>query len=337
MSSATPLPDISSIPAVGKCHVLLFWAPWHEASTEGGRMHAVLLALASQFQNSIVFGRVAAEDCPDVSSHYGVTVVPTVVLVNAQGTVTERVEGEDRVAELTQAVQRLATANPESVVPPKKQEEDDLSARLDRLINSSDVMLFMKGVPTAPKCGFSRQAVEMLESESIPFGSFDILQNEEVRQGLKKHSNWPTYPQLYVKGELIGGLDIMKELKDEEGGLKQQLGLTDITTPPVADQSLDDRLKALVNRHRVMLFMKGLPSQPRCGFSRQMCEMLDEQHISYDAFDILQDEEVRQGLKKYSDWPTYPQLYVDGELIGGLDICKELIETGDLTAMLQEQ
>jgi Grx4 family monothiol glutaredoxin len=171
-----------------------------------------------------------------------------------------------------------------------------------------------------------------LEYESIAFGSFDILSDEEVRQGLKQHSDWPTYPQLYVNGDLIGGLDILKELKAEEGGLREQLGISTDATPP---QSLDDRLKALINRHQVMLFMKVLPSAPKCGFSRQMCEILNNENVAYDSFDILQDEEVRQGLKKYSDWPTYPQLYVNGDLIGGLDICQEMAESGELQELLQ--
>ena len=197
------------------------------------------------------------------------------------------------------------------------------------MIRSSDVMLFMKGTPSEPRCGFSRQVVEMLEDEKIAFGSFDILSDEEVRQGLKVHSNWPTYPQLYVHGELVGGLDILKEQK-EEGSLKDQLGITSNTT-----QSLDDRLKELVNHHKVMLFMKRLPSAPKCGFSRQICELLDDHKVAYDAFNILEDEEIRQGLKKFSDWPTYPQLYVNGELVGGLDICKEMVESGDLDDLLK--
>jgi Grx4 family monothiol glutaredoxin len=84
-----------------------------------------------------------------------------------------------------------------------------------------------------------------------------------------------------------------------------------------------------------MLFMKGVPSAPRCGFSRQIVAMLDLEGVAYDAFNILEDEEIRQGLKKFSDWPTYPQLYVDGDLIGGLDICKELAESGELAALLK--
>lgn len=84
-----------------------------------------------------------------------------------------------------------------------------------------------------------------------------------------------------------------------------------------------------------MLFMKGLPDNPQCGFSRQMVEILQQQGASFDAFNILEDEEVRTGLKTYSNWPTYPQLYVRGELIGGLDIIKQLHQSGQLEAALQ--
>ena len=73
-----------------------------------------------------------------------------------------------------------------------------------------------------------------------------------------------------------------------------------------------------------MLFMKGEPDAPRCGFSRQIIGILNQTGVSYSHFDILSDNDIRQGLKKYSDWPTYPQLYVKSELIGGLDIVKEM-------------
>ena len=73
-------------------------------------------------------------------------------------------------------------------------------------------MLFMKGTPDAPRCGFSNQIVEVLKVNDISFSSFDILEDNEVRQGLKEFSEWPTYPQLYIKGELMGGLDIVKEI-----------------------------------------------------------------------------------------------------------------------------
>lgn len=72
-----------------------------------------------------------------------------------------------------------------------------------------------------------------------------------------------------------------------------------------------------------MLFMKGTPSAPQCGFSRQLVALLRENSVKYGFFNILADDEVRQGLKEFADWPTFPQLWMDGELVGGLDIVKE--------------
>jgi Grx4 family monothiol glutaredoxin len=99
--------------------------------------------------------------------------------------------------------------------------------------------------------------------------------------------------------------------------------------------TLEDRLKTLIHQSKVMLFMKGLPSAPQCGFSRQICQILNKYPVPYEAFNILQDEQVRQGLKEYSQWPTYPQLYVDGNLIGGLDIVRELEDSGELEDVLR--
>ncbi|RLN91921.1 hypothetical protein BBJ28_00024450, partial [Nothophytophthora sp. Chile5] len=159
----------------------------------------------------------------------------------------------------------------------------------------------------------------------IAFSSFDILSDDQVRQGLKKFSNWPTYPQLYVKGKLIGGLDILNEMA-EDGELSEQLGVE-------KKAKKENKYEQLINRARVMIFIKGSPQQPQCGFSRKLVEILDAEGFKYGHFDILSDDSVRQGLKKYSNWPTFPQLYVNGELIGGLDIVQQLQEDGELAAL----
>jgi Grx4 family monothiol glutaredoxin len=92
------------------------------------------------------------------------------------------------------------------------------------------------------------------------------------------------------------------------------------TEAPVDKEALFTRLGNLVKAAPVMLFMKGTPSAPKCGFSRQTVGLLRDRGVRYGFFNILADDDVRQGLKEFSDWPTFPQLYVDGELIGGLDI-----------------
>ncbi|RID70755.1 hypothetical protein BRARA_C02743 [Brassica rapa] len=204
---------------------------------------------------------------------------------------------------------------------------ETLRARLEGLVNSSPVMLFMKGKPEEPKCGFSGKVVEILNQEKIEFASFDILLDDEVRQGLKVYSNWSSYPQLYVKGELLGGSDIVLEMQ-KSGELKQVFS--------EKGKSLEDRLKSLINSEKVMLFMKGSPDEPKCGFSSKVVKALRDEDVSFGSFDILSDEEVRQGIKSFSNWPTFPQLYYKGELVGGCDIIMELSSSGDLKATLSE-
>lgn len=87
--------------------------------------------------------------------------------------------------------------------------QDELNSRLGELVKAAPVMLFMKGTPSAPQCGFSRQTVSVLRERGIRYGFFNILADDEVRQGLKEFSDWPTFPQVYVGGELVGGLDIV--------------------------------------------------------------------------------------------------------------------------------
>jgi monothiol glutaredoxin len=92
---------------------------------------------------------------------------------------------------------------------------DDSHARIAEIVSKDDVVLFMKGTPLFPQCGFSSKAVAILEHLNVDFASVDVLQDMEVRQGIKEYSDWPTIPQLYVKGEFVGGSDIMMEMFEE--------------------------------------------------------------------------------------------------------------------------
>jgi monothiol glutaredoxin len=89
---------------------------------------------------------------------------------------------------------------------------DDALARIDAAVKSNDVVLFMKGTPLFPQCGFSSRAVAILDHLGVEYATIDVLQDQGVRQGIKSYSDWPTIPQLYVKGEFLGGSDIMMEM-----------------------------------------------------------------------------------------------------------------------------
>ena len=97
---------------------------------------------------------------------------------------------------------------------------EEVQSRIAKIVGDNDVVLFMKGTPLFPQCGFSSRAIAILEHLGVGYDSVDVLQDQEVRQGIKEFSDWPTIPQLYVKGEFIGGSDIMMEMY-EAGELHQ--------------------------------------------------------------------------------------------------------------------
>ena len=98
----------------------------------------------------------------------------------------------------------------------------------------------------------------------------------------------------------------------------------------------NSRIAQIVTANDVVLFMKGTPLFPQCGFSSKAIAILDHLGVAYESVDVLQDMEVRQGIKAYSDWPTIPQLYVKGEFVGGSDIMMEMYEAGELNQLMSE-
>jgi monothiol glutaredoxin len=90
--------------------------------------------------------------------------------------------------------------------------QDPVAERISDIIGSDDVVLFMKGIPSAPQCGFSGAVVQVLSRIGVPFRGYNVLSDADIREGIKAYSNWPTIPQLYIKGEFIGGADIVREM-----------------------------------------------------------------------------------------------------------------------------
>ena len=99
--------------------------------------------------------------------------------------------------------------------------------------------------------------------------------------------------------------------------------------------TIAERIQNEITTHRVMLYMKGAPEFPMCGFSAKVVEILKQLNAEFGSADVLQDMELRQGIKDFSDWPTLPQLYVDGQFVGGCDIVMELFESGELQQLIQ--
>ena len=101
--------------------------------------------------------------------------------------------------------------------------------------------------------------------------------------------------------------------------------------------NLNDKIQKLINENDICLFMKGTPDSPQCGFSMTVSNILKHLNLKFKGINVLEDEELRQGIKNFSDWPTIPQLYVQKEFIGGCDIVKEMFETGELKNLLKSK
>ncbi len=100
--------------------------------------------------------------------------------------------------------------------------------------------------------------------------------------------------------------------------------------------NVQERIQKLISENRVVLFMKGTPEFPQCGFSGQVVQILDYLGAPVVGVNVLEDAEIRQGIKEFANWPTIPQLYVNGEFVGGSDIAREMFQSGELQAMLTE-
>ena len=226
-STSEWLQVVDSLPA-STLLIVSFHAPW---AAPCANMATVLSTLASEYPVteplSTKWVSLNAEELSDISEMYDVTAVPFLVLMR-NGLVVESVSGSSavkvRTAIETHAKKDSKTASDDAAtngtsdvavakkeetnVDPEKQKEE-LFKRLGDLVKAASVMLFMKGTPSAPECGFSRQLVALLREHSVKYGFFNILADDEVRQGLKDYAEWPTYPQLWIDGELVGGLDIV--------------------------------------------------------------------------------------------------------------------------------
>jgi Grx4 family monothiol glutaredoxin len=224
--------------------VVYFHAPWAEPCKQ---MSTFLETLAGTYTvdtpSKIAFASLDAEELSDISEEYDVTAVPVIVLEKG-GEKVETISGSDsaKVRTLVEKHAGKSGNSGQTGLPPAQQvtkpanepaqsssgyapgptdpttgsessseekSKEETFKRLEGLVKAAPVMLFMKGTPSSPQCGFSRQTVALLRERSIRYGFFNILADDEVRQGLKEYSDWPTFPQLYADGELVGGLDIV--------------------------------------------------------------------------------------------------------------------------------
>lgn len=218
---------LTTVDAGEKLLALYFHTNWAEPCKQ---MNEVFKAISDEPSNSeVVFLSIDADENTEISELFDISAVPYFVLIQ-NGTILKELSGSDPrefINTLDETIKFIENQKvnggsnnksdaEEEDAEEEEETEEELNARLVKLVNAAPVMLFMKGNPSEPKCGFSRQLVGILREHQVRFGFFDILRDDSVRQSLKKFSDWPTFPQLYINGEFQGGLDIIKESLEDD-------------------------------------------------------------------------------------------------------------------------
>ena len=312
---------------------------------------------------------IDAEEADDCSEHFDISVAPTFVLVSlsnptkALGSVKGAIVSNimqlvlphctpKQVQKSGQTTNKALESASKIVEEPShlsnSDNVDDASIRqeLKTIIESHPIFMVIKGTKDQPKCKFSRALLSLLK-EHVPdleFETLNILEHPEFRERIKKMYEWKTFPMIFINGELQGGLDIMKSL-----AASNQLSSLFSTTGPQSssvsskntdsgdsnpseetEEQLFAKCDAFIKSAPMVLFMKGTPQAPECGFSARVVKALNAAKANYTAYNILLDEKIRQTLKKHVDWKTYPMLFVNGELVGGCDIVETMAKDGSL-------
>lgn len=204
---------------------------------------------------------------------------------------------------------------------------------LNKILSNDKLILFVTS-------NFEGQEVEakrsddtkrFLQLKGLDFKLIDLKEVPSIKKGIQASTSEETQlPILFYEGKpLLAGQELLDKAKSDDN----MKSIIDVSCYRGDTNSL---LTRLVNMRPLMIFIKGTPSNPQCGFTRTLLGILDNLNLDYGFFNILQDEFIRENLKHYSNWKTYPQVYLKGELVGGLDIIKEMIEEGEFQKMTAE-
>lgn len=193
------------------------------------------------------------------------------------------------------------------------------SAKARHIVDSNTLVALINGSIAAPSDEASSQIVQALNASKFEYTALDVAAEPEY---LKAFAENQQVPFVFFKGKAACGLE----------GLGQLLESPEIkSTAQARPPTVVERIEKLLKENEVMLFMKGTPASPQCGFSQKTVALLSQYDgLQYNFFNIFEDNELREALKKYSNWPTYPQLYYKGKLVGGIDILQELHEENEL-------
>lgn len=209
-------------------------------------------------------------------------------------------------------------------------EKERVFQEIDMILASAPMIAFIKGTPTEPKCKFTRRLLAHFNKYELTFKSYNILEDERIRQWLKIYSNWPTYPQVYINKEFVGGIDVIDQLV-EEGEFIDMVPKECKKLPPI------EIFEEMLSSFDVVVIMEGLPDKPNNDASKTLIETLEKNSIKYVTVDYsVLEEEVKEHIKSKYSVDSIPQIFLKKKPFGNQETLQKYVNDGTLESVIPE-
>lgn len=290
----------------GKAIVIVFYADWYEHSTNLTEsiknLHEIEPIL------DVLLYKCDAVKVPELANRFKVSSVPCVVVTESLKQPLAIIGNETASAVWIQLEEAVRGYKNEFEV-----ERERMYAKIKILLEQPGVLLFIKGTPQDPECKFTRQLLEIISGLGIRFRYYDIIADSDIRHWLRHYNSWPTYPQIYIDGKLLGGLDV----------LKQKIETNTLELPAISRVSdPKERLTHILEEHKAVLFMDGTPNDDNLAeSSKSALEILKNVGIKVSVFNLAVDANLREHLATLSSIPAF---YAGKKLVGGIEVLQEL-------------
>ena len=301
-----------------KLFVNFFYAPKLAQSEE---LLSSLKSIAS-FYTDAIYVFIDIEKCPDLVKAFDVLVVPSIVLSDANKKVLKRLENPQMNELILNLEDDIALFKTNFAV-----EKERMFAKIEKILDVSQVMVFIKGTPLEPKCGFTSSLLEIMKSFGLNFGYFNILEDEDVRNWLRYYAKWNTYPQLHINKKIIGGLDVVKDLVANNKFLELIPETAKKGDPSIKFNRILEECKG-----KIVVFMGDLAADE----SKKMAKLLKDNGVKFVVSEVMGDKNLEQYiLGKYNE-KSLPLCFINGEFVGRFDTLYEICQKKKLLPMVSQ-
>ena len=301
-----------------KAVVVLCCASWYEPC---GILKDGVFPELAKVNKHIVFSWIDCDQFLDLVDKHQVETAPTVLVFHTNTDDVEKLvnpspeELSNKMNELNEAYQSLS----------------GIKLEIESVLNSSPMVAFIKGIPSEPKCKFTRRLLGHFKDLEIEnFKHFNILENQKIRSWLKVYSNWKTYPQVYINGEFVGGIDVVSELV-EEGEFIDMVPDSCKKLPPT------DMFEQMLASFDVVVLIDGLPDKPNNDASKSLISTLNDNSIKYVTVDFSSlESEVKEHIKSKYGVSESPHIFLKKTSFGNEETLSKVISSGKLDTTIPE-